>query len=76
VDIRNIGLMAAVELEPIAGQPGLRGYRAFERGLDEGVLLRVSGEIIALAPPFISSADEVRAMIESLRRTLRAVAAG
>jgi beta-alanine--pyruvate transaminase len=76
VDIRNIGLMAAVELEPIAGQPGVRGYRAFERGLDEGVLLRVSGEIIALAPPFISSADEVRTMIESLRRTLRAVVAG
>jgi beta-alanine--pyruvate transaminase len=76
VDIRNIGLMAAVELEPIAGQPGARGYRAFERGLDEGVLLRVSGEIIALAPPFISSADEVRSMIESLRRTLRAIAAG
>jgi len=76
VDIRNIGLMAAVELEPIAGQPGVRGYRAFERGLDEGILLRVSGEIIALAPPFISSADEVRAMIESLRRTLRAIAAG
>jgi len=54
----------------------VRGYRAFERGLDEGILLRVSGEIIALAPPFISSADEVRAMIESLRRTLRAIAAG
>jgi beta-alanine--pyruvate transaminase len=75
VDIRNIGLAAAVELEPLAGQPGARGYRAFERGLDEGILLRLMGDIIGLAPPFISSAGEVRAMIESLRRTLRAIAA-
>jgi len=74
-DIRNLGLAAAVELEPVAGQPGARGQRAFARGLDEGILLRVSGDIIALAPPFISTADEVRAMIESLRRTLRAIAA-
>jgi beta-alanine--pyruvate transaminase len=76
VDVRNIGLAAAVELEPIAGQPGIRGYGVFERGLDEGILLRLMGDIIGLAPPFISSAEEVRAMIESLRRTLRAVAAG
>jgi beta-alanine--pyruvate transaminase len=75
VDIRNIGLAAAVELEPLAGQPGVRGYRAFDRGLDEGILLRLMGDIIGLAPPFISSAEEVRAMIESLRRTLRAIAA-
>jgi beta-alanine--pyruvate transaminase len=47
----------------------------FERALDEGILLRVTGDIISLAPPFISSEDEVRAMIESLRRTLRAIPA-
>ena len=75
VDIRNIGLAAAVELEPSAGQPGVRGHRAFERGLDEGILLRLMGDIIGLAPPFISSEEEVRAMIESVRRTLRAIAA-
>jgi beta-alanine--pyruvate transaminase len=75
VDIRNIGLAAAVELEPYAGQAGARGYRVFERGLDEGILLRLMGDIVGLAPPFISTEDEIRAMIESLRRTLRAVAA-
>jgi beta-alanine--pyruvate transaminase len=74
-DIRNLGLAAAVELEPQAGQPGARGQRAFARGLDEGILLRLMGDIIGLAPPFISTEDEVRAMIESLRRTLRAIAA-
>jgi beta-alanine--pyruvate transaminase len=74
-DIRNIGLAAAVELEPFPGQPGARGQRAFSRGLDEGILLRLMGDIIGLAPPFISTEDEIRSMIESLRRTLRAIAA-
>jgi beta-alanine--pyruvate transaminase len=74
-DIRNLGLAAAVELEPLPGQPGARGQRAFVRGLDEGILLRLMGDIIGLAPPFISTEDELRAMIESLRRTLRAIAA-
>ena len=73
LDIRNIGLTAAVELDPYPGQPGACGQRVFERALDEGILLRVTGDIISLAPPFISSEDEVRAMIESLRRTLRAI---
>jgi beta-alanine--pyruvate transaminase len=73
-DIRNLGLAAAVELEPQAGQPGARGQRAFAQGLEEGILLRLMGDIIGLAPPFISTEDELRAMIESLRRTLRAIA--
>ena len=71
----GIGLTAAVELEPQPGQPGARGHRVFERALDEGILLRLTGDIISLAPPFISSEDEVRAMIESLRRTLHAIPA-
>jgi beta-alanine--pyruvate transaminase len=73
IDIRNFGLAAAVELEPQAGLAGMRGMHALERGLDEGLLLRVTADTIAVAPPFISSADEVKAMIESLRRTLRAL---
>lgn len=73
IDIRNIGLTAAVELAPIAGQPGLRALRLFERALDEGLLVRFSGEIIALAPPFISTPDEVTSMIEAIRRCLRSL---
>ncbi|HWW20560.1 MAG TPA: aspartate aminotransferase family protein [Steroidobacteraceae bacterium] len=73
-DIRNFGLAAAVELQPIAGQAGVRGIRVLERGLDEGILLRLTGDTIALAPPFIASTEEVQGMIESVRRTLRAVA--
>jgi beta-alanine--pyruvate transaminase len=75
VDIRNIGLAAAVELAPMPGQPGLRAFKTFERALDEGLLVRFSGEILAMAPPFISSAAEVENMVESLRRVLRAMPA-
>ncbi|HWW21406.1 MAG TPA: aspartate aminotransferase family protein [Steroidobacteraceae bacterium] len=70
-DIRNFGLAAAVELESQPGLAGMRGMRVLERGLDEGILLRVTGDTIAVAPPFIASVEEVKAMVESLRRTLR-----
>ena len=75
IDIRNLGLAAALELAPIAGQPGMRAIRVFERGLDEGLLLRFSGDIIAVAPPFISTPAEIEQMVDAIRRSLRAVAA-
>ena len=74
-DIRNIGLAAAIELAPIAGQPGLRAIRVFEKALDEGLLLRFSGDILAVAPPFVSSVADIEAMVEGIRRALRAVPA-
>jgi beta-alanine--pyruvate transaminase len=73
-DIRNFGLAAAVELRPRAGQPGQRGLEAFELGLDSGLLLRVTSDIIALVPPFIATPDEIQQMIESLRKVLRSLA--
>jgi len=73
IDIRNIGLAAAIELQPTAGSPGLKAIKVFERALDEGLLVRFSGDILAVAPPFISSEEEVRSMIEGLRRALRAI---
>ena len=75
VDIRNIGLAAAVELAPIPGQAGLRGVRVFEKALDEGFMLRFSGDILAVAPPFVSSTAEVQAVVEGIRRALRGVPA-
>ena len=74
-DIRNLGLAAAIELAPLSGQPGLKAVRVFERALDEGLLVRFSGECLAVAPPFVSTPDEIVRMIEGLRRALRAVPA-
>ena len=71
-DIRNIGLAAAVELQAIPGKPGLRALKVFERGLQEGMLYRFTGETIAVAPPFISSRAEIERMMDSLRSAIRA----
>jgi beta-alanine--pyruvate transaminase len=73
--VRNLGFAAALELEPYRGQPGLKALRVFECALNEGLLLRFSGDTIAVAPPFISSDDEVDAMVHGLRRSLQAVPA-
>ncbi|CAA2101886.1 Beta-alanine--pyruvate aminotransferase [Methylobacterium bullatum] len=73
-DIRNFGLTAAVDLEPTPGQPGARALRIFERGLREGILLRFTGDTIAMGPPFISTPAEITGMIEMLRGLIRAEA--
>ena len=73
IDLRNVGLAGAIELAPVAGKPGMKAIQVFEKAMDEGLLVRFSGDTLAVAPPFISSAAEVESMIEGLRRALRAV---
>ena len=53
IDLRNLGLIGAVELDPIPGKPGLRGYNTFVRAFEQGLLVRVTGDIIAMSPPLI-----------------------
>jgi len=72
LDIRNLGLAAAVDLEPIAGQPGVRALKVFEQGLREGQLLRFTGDTIAVGPPFISSEQELARMVDGIRAAIRA----
>jgi beta-alanine--pyruvate transaminase len=74
-DIRNLGLAAAIDVAPIAGKPALRAFQVFEQALNRGLMLRFTGETLALAPPFISSEREVRDAVEALRESLRATAA-
>ena len=59
VDIRNIGLAGAVELAPRDGAPGARGSEAFAAAFDRGVLVRATGDIIAVAPPLVALEEEV-----------------
>jgi beta-alanine--pyruvate transaminase len=73
-DIRNIGLAAAVEFEPLPGKPGVRALKVFEHGLEQGMLFRFTGETIAVAPPYISTKAEVETMIEKLRASIQAAA--
>lgn len=73
-DIRNLGLAAAIDVAPIPGKPALRAFQVFEQALARGLLPRFTGETLALAPPFISTEDEVRGAVETLREALRAAA--
>jgi len=74
IDIRNQGLIGAIELEPIAGQPTKRAFDAFLKAYEAGVLIRTTGDIIALSPPLIIEKSEIDRISETLVDVLRAVA--
>lgn len=59
IDVRNIGLMAGIELEPRSGQPGALALEIFRQCFDEGLLIRVTGETIALSPPLIITEAQI-----------------
>ena len=67
-DIRNIGFMGAIDLEPIAGKPGLRATEIFERGLKTDLLLRFTGDTLAFAPPFTASESEITQMVDAVKK--------
>jgi beta-alanine--pyruvate transaminase len=73
IDVRNIGLIAAIELEPRTGAPGRRAYEAFVKAFENGVLIRVTGDIIALSPPLIVEKPEIDRLFQSVREVVAAV---
>jgi beta-alanine--pyruvate transaminase len=73
IDIRNLGLVAGIELESIAGQPGLRAYQALVRCFEAGLLIRTTADIIALSPPLIVEKHQIDRMVEMIRDTLTAI---
>jgi beta-alanine--pyruvate transaminase len=59
-DIRTLGLVAGIDLKPVAGKPGLRAYKAMENGFhDHGMMVRITGDTIALSPPLIIKQAEI-----------------
>lgn len=73
VDIRNIGLIGAIELSPIVGQPTKRAFSAFVKAFERGALIRTTGDIIALSPPLIITKGQIDELIDHVREVLRAV---
>lgn len=73
IDVRNLGLMAGIELEPRDGEPGKRGFEAFLEGYRRGVFYRLNGEIFQIAPPLISTREHVDKMVDVLKQSLNAV---
>ncbi len=70
IDLRNLGLIAGIELAPREGAPGKRAYEAFTTCFDKGLLIRVTGDIIALSPPLIIEKAQIDQAFEILRGVL------
>ncbi|MEK0086156.1 aspartate aminotransferase family protein [Benzoatithermus flavus] len=73
IDIRTIGLVAGIELESRPGAAGARAYNAFIDCFQNGVLIRVTGDIIALSPPLIAEPSHIDEIVTRLTAALRRV---
>ena len=74
IDLRSLGLVAGVEVAPRDGKPGARAYDAFVECFRRGLLVRVTGDIIALSPPLIVEKAQIDEMFSLLGDVLRTVA--
>lgn len=73
IDIRNIGLVGAVELSPRKGAPGARGMEACIKAYEAGLMVRVSGDVIAMSPPLIVEKTHVDEMIGILGDVIKSL---
>lgn len=73
IDVRNIGLVGAVEVEPREGKPAARGYEIFVECFKRGVLVRQTGDIIALSPPLIVEKTHIHEIMDVLGAVIDSV---
>ena len=74
IDVRNIGLIGAIELEPMPDAPTKRAFPAFLEAFENGVLIRTTGDTIALSPPLIISRAEIDELFGTLSTVLKTLA--
>jgi beta-alanine--pyruvate transaminase len=74
IDVRNIGLVGGVELKPLPGEPAKRAFNIFLDCWDKGLLIRTTGDTIALSPPLIIESSHIERIIDTLRGALRRAA--
>ena len=71
IDVRNIGLVGGIELEPVAGQPGKRAFDVFLECWERGVLIRTTGDTIALSPPLIVESAHIDQIVSTIADVLK-----
>ncbi|MBW8846566.1 MAG: aspartate aminotransferase family protein [Burkholderiales bacterium] len=74
IDVRNIGLVGGIELKPLPGEPAKRAFNIFLDCWDKGLLIRTTGDTIALSPPLIIESGHIARIIDTLRAALRRAA--
>src|SRR2546428_238301 len=71
IDIRNCGLMGAIELSPKPGTPGSRGYNALVKCFEAGVLIRYTADTLAFSPPLIVEKAQIERIFDAVRKVLQ-----
>jgi beta-alanine--pyruvate transaminase len=71
IDIRNYGLVAAIEYEPIAGSPGARGFQTFLKSYDAGILVRAAGDVTCMSPPLIIEKSQIDELVGTLAKVIK-----
>jgi beta-alanine--pyruvate transaminase len=71
IDVRNIGLIGAVEFDPVPGEPMQRAHTRFVEAFERGLLVRATGDIIALSPPLIIEKKEIDQLIDIFAGVLK-----
>ncbi|MFN3853099.1 MAG: aspartate aminotransferase family protein [Phreatobacter sp.] len=75
LDIRQVGLTAAIDFEPSRDGPGKRGYQCIEHAFfEEGLMIRTSGDTVVVTPPLIISEAQIGELVEKVGRVIRATA--
>jgi beta-alanine--pyruvate transaminase len=74
-DIRTVGLIAGIDLDPQPGKPGVRGYDAIERMYhDHNIYVRVTMDTLIVAPPLVSTESDFAAIRDGIAKVLKSVA--
>jgi beta-alanine--pyruvate transaminase len=71
IDVRNFGLIGAVELQGIEGQPTARAMAIFRKCYDDGVIIRTTGDTLAFSPPLIIDEAQIGTIVETVRAAIR-----
>jgi beta-alanine--pyruvate transaminase len=74
IDVRNIGMLAAIELQPRADTPAARALEVFQKCFDKGVLVRNIGSTIALSPPLIITQEQIDTLFQTIGEVLQSIA--
>src|SRR5690606_41960299 len=74
LDVRNLGLVAGIELQSREGAAGARAAEVFGLCYERGVLLRYTGDTLAVSPPLIIDESQIDQIFDTLSDALKAVA--
>jgi beta-alanine--pyruvate transaminase len=74
IDIRNIGLVGGIELAPLPGEPAKRAFNVFLDCYEKGVLIRTTGDTIALSPPLIIEKSHIDTIVSTIADALKRAA--